>query len=105
MSRPKGPAAAAASGPTREGLVVSAHGRHCVVETPDGARVAVTGGGNGVFRQTAMEEALTKSFTPEAIADIRTDASEINGDLHGSADYRAHLVGVMAQRAVAKAVA
>ncbi|MBP8896175.1 MAG: xanthine dehydrogenase family protein subunit M, partial [Ottowia sp.] len=60
-----------------------------VAQTPDGARVAVTGGGNGVFRQTAMEEALTKSFTPEAIADIKTDASEINGDLHGSADYRA----------------
>ena len=76
-----------------------------VAQTPDGARVAVTGGGNGVFRQTAMEQALTKSFTPEAIADIRTDASEINGDLHGSAEYRAHLVGVMAQRAVAKAVA
>ena len=76
-----------------------------VAQTPDGARVAVTGGGNGLCRRTAMEQALPTSFTAEAIADIRTDASEINGDLHGRADYRAHLVGVMAQRAVAKAVA
>ncbi|MDO5623754.1 MAG: xanthine dehydrogenase family protein subunit M [Pseudomonadota bacterium] len=75
-----------------------------VAQTADGVRVAVTGGGNGVFRHTAMEEALAKSFTPEAIAGITTDASEINGDLHGSADYRAHLVCVMAQRAVAKAL-
>ena len=75
-----------------------------VAQTADGVRVAVTGGGNGVFRHTAMEEALTKSFTPEAAAGVKTDPADMNGDLHGSAEYRAHLVGVMAQRAVAKAL-
>ena len=75
-----------------------------VAQTADGVRVAVTGGGNGVFRHTAMEEALGKSFTTEAAAGVKTDPSELNGDLHGSAEYRAHLVGVMAQRAVAKAL-
>ena len=75
-----------------------------VAQTADGVRVAVTGGGNGVFRHTAMEEALGKSFATEAAAGVKTDPSELNGDLHGSAEYRAHLVGVMAQRAVAKAL-
>ena len=76
-----------------------------VAETGDGVRVTVTGGGNGVFRHSAMEAALGKSFTPEAAAGVSTDADELNGDLHGSAAYRANLVGVMAQRAVAKAAA
>ena len=76
-----------------------------VAETSDGVRVTVTGGGNGVFRHSAMEAALGKSFTPDAAAAVGTDAGELNGDLHGSAAYRAHLVGVMAQRAVAKAAA
>ena len=76
-----------------------------VAQTDGGVRVAVTGGGNGVFRHAALEQALGKSFTPEAAAGVSTDASELNGDLHGSAEYRAHLVGVMAQRAVAKALA
>ena len=75
-----------------------------VAQTASGVRVAVTGGGNGVFRHTAMEAALAKSFTPEAAAAVDTDPGEMNGDLHGSAEYRAHLVGVMAQRAVAKAL-
>ncbi|QTD43762.1 FAD binding domain-containing protein [Ottowia testudinis] len=75
-----------------------------VAQTGQGVRVAVTGGGNGVFRHTRLEEALTRSFTPEAAAGVKTDPSELNGDLHGSAEYRAHLVGVMAQRAVAKAL-
>ena len=76
-----------------------------VAQTDGGVRVAVTGGGNGVFRHAALEQALGKSFTPEAAAGVSTDAGELNGDLHGSAEYRAHLVGVMAQRAVAKALA
>jgi len=75
-----------------------------VAQTAGGVRVAVTGGGNGVFRHTAMEEALGKSFTSDAAAAVTTDPAELNGDLHGSAEYRAHLVGVMAQRAVAKAL-
>ncbi len=75
-----------------------------VAQTAGGVRVAVTGGGNGVFRQKAMEAALDKSFTPDAAVAVTTDPAELNGDLHGSAAYRAHLVGVMAQRAVAKAL-
>jgi carbon-monoxide dehydrogenase medium subunit len=75
-----------------------------VAQSDAGVRVAVTGGGNGVFRHTAFEQALAASFRPEALAGIATDASLMNGDLHGSAEYRAHLAGVMAQRAVAQAL-
>jgi len=76
-----------------------------VAQTEGGVRVAVTGGGNGVFRHTAMEAALGRSFTPEAAAGVRADESLMNADLHGSSAYRAHLVGVMTQRAVAQALA
>jgi carbon-monoxide dehydrogenase medium subunit len=75
-----------------------------VADTASGVRVAVTGGGNGVFRHAGLEAALSKTFTPEAAASVKIDASDLNGDLHGSAEYRANLVSVMAQRAVAKAV-
>ncbi|HCL86613.1 MAG TPA: carbon monoxide dehydrogenase [Comamonadaceae bacterium] len=76
-----------------------------VAQLADGSvRVAVTGGGNGVFRHTAMEQALAGSFTSQAIAGVATDAAHMSGDLHGSAAYRAHLTGVMAQRAVEKMV-
>lgn len=76
-----------------------------VAQFDKGVRVAVTGGGNGVFRHPAMETALTRSFTPDAVADVRTDEAELSSDLHGSSAYRAHLVGVIAQRAVARALA
>lgn len=75
-----------------------------VAQTDAGVRVAVTGGGYGVFRHTGLEAALGKSFTAEAAAKVATDAGELSGDLHGSAEYRAHLIGVLAQRAVAKAL-
>jgi aerobic carbon-monoxide dehydrogenase medium subunit len=74
-----------------------------VALTPAGPRVAVTGTGNGVFRHKGMETALAKSFTPEAVADVKVDASEMNGDLHASAAYRAHLVTVQTQAAVRQA--
>jgi len=67
------------------------------------ARVAVTGAGPCVFRQADMEAALAKSFTPEAVAGIKQSPGGLNADLHGSADYRAHLVTVIAKRAVAEA--
>jgi carbon-monoxide dehydrogenase medium subunit len=53
----------------------------------------------------AMEAALAKNFTPGAIASIGVDARGMNSDIHGSAEYRAHLVAVMAKRAVADAAA
>ena len=74
-----------------------------VAQTDSGVRVAVTGGGNGVFRHAGLEAALTKSFTPEAAATVKIDASDLSSDLHGSAAYRANLISVMTQRAVAKA--
>lgn len=72
-----------------------------VAETADGARVAVTGAGSdGVFRHEAMEAALTSSFDASAIDGIVTDEDGLLSDIHGSAAYRAHLVGVMARRAI-----
>lgn len=67
-------------------------------------RVAVTGAGSdGVFRHAAMEEALTRRFSPKSLEGVATDAGALNSDIHASADYRAHLIGVMARRAVAAA--
>ncbi len=75
-----------------------------VAQYDNGVRVAVTGGGNGVFRHAGLEAALGKSFTPEAAAAVKIDASGLSSDLHASAAYRANLVSVMAQRAVARAL-
>lgn len=66
-------------------------------------RVAVNGAGPCVFRQADMEKALAASWSPEAVAGIRQSADGLNADIHGSAEYRAHLVTVMAKRAVAAA--
>ena len=75
-----------------------------VAQTDSGVRVAVTGGGNGVFRHTGLEQALTRSFTPEAAAGVQVDPGTMSSDLHASAAYRANLVSVLTQRAVAKAL-
>ena len=74
-----------------------------VAKTAGGVRVAVTGAGPSVFRQEAMEAALGKSFTPDAVAGIKVSPDGLNSDLHASAAYRAHLVTMMAKRAVARA--
>ena len=67
-------------------------------------RVAVTGaGGNGVFRVTAFEEALKKRFSPKSIEGISVPAEGMSSDIHAGAEYRAHLVGVLARRALAAA--
>jgi carbon-monoxide dehydrogenase medium subunit len=68
-------------------------------------RVAVTGaGGNGVFRVPSFEEALKKRFGPKSLEGMTIEADGMSSDIHGSAEYRAHLVGVLARRAVGKAV-
>jgi carbon-monoxide dehydrogenase medium subunit len=75
-----------------------------VARSGGGVRVAVTGAGdNGVFRQAAMEQALTSSFTADAIKGISVSADGLMSDIHATADYRANLVNVMARRAVAAA--
>ena len=75
-----------------------------VAKGPAGVRVAINGAGQGgVFRHTAMEQALNQNFSADAIKDITTPADGLNGDIHASAEYRAHLIGVMARRCVAGA--
>lgn len=63
-------------------------------------RVAVTGAGPCAFRWTDAETALAGSFAAAAIDGLSVDPSRLNGDMHGSAEYRAHLIKVMAKRAV-----
>jgi carbon-monoxide dehydrogenase medium subunit len=72
-----------------------------VAKTPPGVRLAVTGAGPCVFRVPEMEAALAANFTPDAIKNIQIPADDLNSDIHASAEYRAHLVNVMARRAVA----
>lgn len=74
-----------------------------VAETAEGVRVAVTGAGPCAFRVPPMEQALTQDFRPEALDGIAIDPDGLNEDIHGSAAYRANLIGVMAKRAVAAA--
>jgi carbon-monoxide dehydrogenase medium subunit len=74
------------------GVYVAKHG--------DGVRVAVTGAGPCAFRWKEAESALASSFAADALAALSVPAGDLNADIHASADYRAHLVKVMAQRAV-----
>lgn len=76
-----------------------------VADTAAGPRVAVTGAGGCAFRVPAMEKALAAKFAPESVANISVPADGLNGDIHASPEYRAHLVTVMAKRAVEKALA
>ena len=73
-----------------------------VAQTDAGVRVAVTGAGQGVFRHSGLEAALNRSFTVASAAAVSIDASELNADIHASAAYRANLISVQTQRAVAK---
>ena len=68
-----------------------------------GVRVAVTGAGPCVYRHADMEAALSSNFSSDALANVATSADGLNSDIHASAEYRAHLVGVIARRAVDQA--
>ena len=74
-----------------------------VAKTGGGVRVAVTGAGPGVFRVPDMEKALASNFSADAVKGVKVPASGLNSDMHGSAEYRAHLISVMAAQAVAAA--
>ena len=74
-----------------------------VARTGGGVRVAVTGAGPTAFRWVDAENALAASFSPAAIDGLSVDTGDLNADLHASADYRAHLMKVIAKRAVAAA--
>jgi carbon-monoxide dehydrogenase medium subunit len=75
-----------------------------VAKFPSGVRLAITGAGQGgVFRHAEFEKALSANFSSDAIAGISTSAEGLNGDIHASPEYRAHLIGVVSRRAVAKA--
>ena len=74
-----------------------------VAQSAAGVRVAVTGAAPAVFRAKALEDALGKGFTAEAAKAVKIDAGALSGDLHASPEYRAHLIPVLAARAVAAA--
>lgn len=75
-----------------------------VANGPKGVRVAVTGAGQGgVFRHTAAEAALSANWSPAALNGVSISPDNMNSDIHASAPYRAHLVGVVTKRAVAAA--
>ncbi len=83
--------------------------RYCIVgvmvsQTGTDVRVGVTGAGACAFRVPEMEAALVDQFTSEAVAEIKIPDGDLNSDIHASAEYRAHLVTVMAKRAVAEAI-
>ena len=71
-----------------------------VAETAGGVRVAVTGAGPVVFRAAAFEAALGKKLAAASLDGIAVPSTDLNADSEASADYRAHLIGVMARRAV-----
>jgi len=63
-------------------------------------RVAITGAGSSVFRSKEIESALTKNFSPSAVDNVNISNKGLNSDIHASADYRSHIIKVMARKAV-----
>lgn len=76
-----------------------------LAQTAGGVRVAITGAGQGVFRHKGLEDALNKSFTVASAASVHVDADGLNADIHATAAYRANLISVLTQRAVAHCLA
>lgn len=74
-----------------------------VSQQASGVRVAVTGAGPCAFRVAALEKALAANWSAAACNAVTIDADGLNSDLHASAEYRAHLIPVLAGRAVAEA--
>jgi carbon-monoxide dehydrogenase medium subunit len=75
-----------------------------VAKTGNNVRVAVTGAGPCAFRVPEMEKALSAKYAPESVANLKISDKGLNGDIHASPEYRAHLVTVMAKRAVAESL-
>ncbi len=75
----------------------------CVAKTANAVRVAVTGAGPCAFRVKALEDKLGAKFSPESCDGVAVPAAGLSSDLHGSAEYRAHLIPVLAKRAVSAA--
>lgn len=74
-----------------------------VAQSDAGVRVAVTGAGACAFRVEAMEQALAENFSPDALEGISVPADDLMSDMHASAEYRSHLITIMARRAVVQA--
>ena len=74
-----------------------------VAQAADGVRVGVTGATDYAHRGPRLEKALSDNWSPDALDSVTLPVERMNSDIHGSAEYRAHLVIVMAKRAVAAA--
>lgn len=72
---------------------------------PAGVRAAVTGARSCAYRCAELEAALSQDFSVAALDKVKVPATDINGDLHASAEYRAAMIVVMARRALAAALA
>ena len=87
----------------RNGLTALSHASFEIPRGTVTALVGVNGAGPCAFRQAEMEAALAANWSVEAVAGVKQAPDDLNSDIHGSAEYRANLVTVMAKRAVAKA--
>jgi carbon-monoxide dehydrogenase medium subunit len=76
-----------------------------VAKTTGGVCVGVTGAGSSAFRFRDAERLLSADFSPAAVSKIAVDATGLNSDIHASAEYRAHAIGVLTKRAVEAAIA